>query len=254
MKNKNFNSLGLAFLIFFMTSPVIKQSYATEFVDLITSDQKKLEINYWPPRQANAPAIILVPDTRCDGKIFGELSSHLNKAGYAVIAMDMRYKDIIAKTKNIEDAISLIQKQDLYPLVDFDLESVMEFVKSKSEIDQNRICLIGTSLGSRVVIAGGRKYNVSAMILVSLSGEEAWPGGGNIKDLLEQYGARPILFISAERDWGGNYKAAEFNRKYFNWAKEKKDLKIWEGQGHGVDLLKSDQNIQYVIEWLKTNL
>lgn len=67
-------------------------------------------------------------------------------------------------------------------------------------------------------------------------------------------GNRPILFMTSEKDWGGNYKAAEHNKQYFDWAKGKKELKIWRGSAHGVDILDVKGAADFTIMWLKENL
>ena len=113
--------------------------------------------------------------------------------------------------------------------------------------------MLGTSYGSRVALHSGVKYNVKALVLVSLSGQEALPGKA-VQELLEEYGNKPILFMTSEKDWGGNYKAAEHNRLYFDWAKGKKKLKIWSGSAHGVDILDDKKATDFTIAWLKENL
>ena len=91
-------------------------------------------------------------------------------------------------------------------------------------------------------------------MLVSLSGEEALPGGKPIKALLKDYGEHPILFIAAEKDWGGDYKAAAHNRQYFEWANSPKQLKIWPGAGHGVELIEPQERLEFLIRWLREQM
>jgi hypothetical protein len=97
------------------------------------------------------------------------------------------------------------------------------------------------------------KYKVKALILVSLSGQEALPGKP-VQELLVEYGNKPVLFMTSEKDWGGNYKAAEHNKLYFDWAKGKKELKIWPGSAHGIDILDMKKTLDFTVMWLKENL
>jgi dienelactone hydrolase len=233
----------------FATTKITKES-----VTLITDDQTKLTGIYYRPLTPNAPGVILLPDTRCDKKHFGEFPSKLNEAGFGVLAMDFRYKDLIARSGTISEQISTIQKQDLNALVDHDMKSAIDFLSRQDGINPERISLLGTSLGSRVGLISGVKYKIKALVLISLSGQEAFPGGKSIRQLLEECGDRPILFMSSEKDWGGNYKAAEDNKLYFNWAKGEKELKIWQGSGHGIDILNRKEATEFVLSWLKTNL
>jgi dienelactone hydrolase len=227
---------------------------AEETVHIATDDGKKLKCTYFPPLKANAAGVILLPDTRCNRMNFDSVPRKLNEAGFAVLAMDLRYKDIIAKTKSRKDAISTIQKQDLMALVNYDAKSGVTFLSNKNEVDPERIAIIGTSLGSRIGIISGPKYDLKALVLISLSGETAVPNYKPIKQILADYGERPILFMTAKKDWGGNGKAAEHNKKYYEWKSGKKELKILSGSGHGVEILKENESTKFVISWLKENL
>jgi dienelactone hydrolase len=230
------------------------EARAEETVSITTDDAKALRCKYFPPAQSNSPGLILLPDTRCDAASFGSIPANLNKAGFAVLAMDLRYKDLIAKAGSRDKQISTVQKQDLMALVKYDAKSGINFLAGKKEVDPERIALIGTSLGSRVAIISGIEYNIKALVLVSLSGEIALPDYKPIKELLSDYGEKPILFMTAAKDWGGNYKAAEHNKLYYDWKTGKKELKIFSGSGHGVDLLKKKEALELVTAWLKSNL
>jgi len=116
-------------------------------VSITTEDGKELKCTYFPPPQSNASGVILLPDTRCDRMNFGSIPTKLIEADFAVLAMDLRYKDLIAKAKNREEQIRTIQKQDLMPLVKYDTKTGINFLSSKKEVDAERIALIGTSLG-----------------------------------------------------------------------------------------------------------
>lgn len=227
---------------------------SSESVKLITEDQKQIYATYYPPPSDNAPGVIFIPDARCDGILFGgRFPSNLNNAGFAVLVMDLRYKDLIARARGREEQIKLLQSQDTYAPVNYDLKSALDFLTAQKGVDPDRIALLGTSYGSRVALHSGAKYKVKALVLVSLSGQEALPGKA-VRELLEEYGGKPILFMTSEKDWGGNYKAAEHNKLYFGWAKGKKELKIWPGSDHGIDILDVRDASDFAIKWLKENL
>ena len=255
LKGKYFKLILFLFLVFlFSFAQFIAEGVAEETVDITTDDSQKLKSTYFAPTTPNAPGVILLPDTRCDRMNFGSIPRKLNEAGFAVLVMDLRYKDIIAKTKSRKDAISTIQKQDLMALVKYDAKSGIRFLSSKNEVDPERIALIGTSLGSRIGIISGVEYDLKALVLISLSGEVAFPSYKPIKQILSDYGEKPILFMTAKKDWGGRGKAAEHNKQYYEWKNGKKELKIWSGSGHGIEILKRKESVNFVISWLKNNL
>ena len=255
LKEKYPRIIFFSFLILLCSlAQFVTEAVAEETVVITTDDGKALKCTYFPPAQSNAPVVILLPDTRCDRMSFGSIPKKFNAAGFAVLAMDLRYKDIIAKAGSRKAQISTIQKQDLMALVKYDTKGGINFLSSKKEVDPERIALIGTSLGSRVAIISGVEYNLKALVLISLSGEEAFPDHKSIKQLLSDYGEKPILFMTATKDWGGDYKAAEHNKLYFDLKNGKKELKIWPGSGHGIQILKEKQATDFVISWLKNNL
>lgn len=112
----------------------------------------------------------------------------------------------------------------------------MDFLSKQNSVDPKRIGILGTSLGSRVALQSGVQYNLKALVLSSLSGEELFTTRKTpIKELLSEFGDKPILFMSYVKDWGNNFRAPEDNKSYMNVVKGKCELKIWPGEGHGVD-------------------
>jgi dienelactone hydrolase len=222
---------------------------------LLTEDSIQLEFDYYPAHHRDSPAVILLPDTRCDRRAFGALPAKLNQAGFAVLTMDLRYKDLIAKSGDIPKQIQTIQKQDLNVLVDQDVKSAIDFLSQQDEVDLKRLCLIGTSLGSRVALKAGVKYSTKALVLVSLSGKDVFTVGSDpIQQALSEYGDKLILFMTSERDWGNNHRAAEDNKLYLNWVKGKSELKIWPGSAHGMGIIKMSDASEFLVSWLRQNI
>jgi dienelactone hydrolase len=220
---------------------------------VVTVDKKSVDITYYPCDSERAPVVVLIPDTRCDRSVFRSLPTQLQKAGFSVVTTDLRYKTFLQGARNPQDMIRMLQSRDLYAPVTYDLKAVIDYVAQKKEIDPARIALLGTSYGSRVAIHGGVHYKATALVLVSLSGKEALPGR-TVRQLLEDYDDRPILFMTSEKDWGNNFRAAEDNKTYIGWGKGKRDLKIWPGSAHGADIVEGKEPSAFLIEWLKRNL
>lgn len=239
------------------TVPDTKSPQVTEqSVTLTTEDKKEISATFYKPAPLTpgAPGVILIPDTRCDRSVFDDFPIKLSKSGLAVLSMDLRFKDLIAQARSKEEAISLIKGQDLYAPMKYEIKSAVDFLAEQKGIHSSRIALIGASFGAREALISGVRYeNIKALVLVSLSGEEAIPGGKSVKTLLAEYGNRPVLFVTSEGDWGGDYKAAEHNKQYIKWAKGKKELKIYPGSGHGMSII-NDKASDFIISWLKNNL
>ena len=185
-----------------------KQGSAT----LVTDDQIKLDFDYYPAHQINSPTVILLPDTRCDRRNYGNFSAWLNEAGFGVMAIDFSYKNLIERSGNESKQIETIKRQNLDVLVDPDVKSAMDFLAREDSVDHKRICIIGTSLGSRVALKSGVNYNIKALVLISLSDQEIFTVGSTpIQKILSKYRDKPIFFMTSEGDWGNNFRAAEDN-------------------------------------------
>lgn len=221
---------------------------------IITDDGFKIDFDYYPALNPGSPAAILLPDTRCDRSSFGTFPGRLNEIGFNVLAMDFRYKDIIAKSENMAQQIHAIKEQDLDSLVDYDVKGAIEFLSGQINTDAKRICVVGTSLGSRVALSSAVRYGLEAMVLISLSGQEVFPGGVAVRTLLSEFGDKPALFITTENDWGNYNMAPADNRMYMNWVKGRGELKIWPGSEHGMEILERSEASQFILSWLKKNV
>lgn len=248
-------SLSITLALLIITVACATAQTNKSYAPLVTGDGIKLDFDYYPAILPSSPTVILLPDTRCDRKNFGAFPVKLNEAGFNVLVLDLRYKDLVSRARSREGAIQAISKQDLNILADQDVKSAIDYLSRQDNVDTKRICIIGTSLGSRVALQSGVKYNSNALVLISLSGEEIFLGGGTpIRQLLSEYGDRPILFMTSEKDWGNNYKAAEDNKGYVKSVKGRSELKIWSGSGHGVDILNKSEASEFVLSWLRKNI
>lgn len=249
-------SLSITLLLLIITVACATAQTKKNYTPLVTGDGIKLDFDYYPANFPSSPTVILLPDTRCDRKNFGTFPAKLNEAGFNVLALDLRYKDLLSRTRSRQEAIQTISRQDLYILADQDVKSAIDYLLRQDNVDPKRICIIGTSLGSRVALQSGVKYNAKALVLISLSGEEIFltSGGTPIRQLLSEYGDRPILFMTSEKDWGNNYKAAEDNKGYVKSVKGISELKIWPGSDHGVDILNKREVSEFVLSWLRKNI
>ena len=96
--------LSMALLLVIIAVGCATTQTAQRSVALATGDQIKLDFDYYPAHRPNSPAVILLPDTRCDRKLFGSFPAMLNEAGFGVMAIDFKYKraikEIAADIKN----------------------------------------------------------------------------------------------------------------------------------------------------------
>jgi dienelactone hydrolase len=125
-----------------ITFLILSQQVTAETI--VTADGKTIGISYYRPPSEGAPAVVLIPATPCDRSEYRYLPSRMQKAGFAVVTMDMRYKELMhAERRSREEAIRTLQSQDLYAPVNYDVKAVLSYLAGKKEIDQTRIVLLG---------------------------------------------------------------------------------------------------------------
>jgi alpha/beta superfamily hydrolase len=106
-----------------------------------------------------------------------------------------------------------------------------------------RIALVGHSFGGAVVIsAGAMSAEVAAVIPMSTQTYGA--------DLAPQVSPRPLLLIHGTRDEILPHVCSEL---VYAAAKEPKELKLYEGSGHGLDRVRSEL-LEFVPQWLEEKL
>ncbi len=123
--------------------------------------------------------------------------------------------------------------------------SAVAFAKTQGA---TRVVLVGASIGGLAVIAAATRTN--ALAVVSLSAPTDWSGVGTGDDFLKDM-HMPKLFAAAERD-----DAADSVRHLYDVALEPKQLQMYVGAAHGVELLnQSDEGPfnRLVLTFIQTN-
>jgi pimeloyl-ACP methyl ester carboxylesterase len=137
-----------------------------------TSDSVKIAADYYPPAVEageRAPVAILVHMYPADRTSWEPLVPHLRKAGFAVLAYDIR-----GTGGSIEPADKNLQKmykdQDpaLFKDAWKDAEAAKKWLSTKPECDVNKIAMIGASIGCSISLEyGSRDGAVRAIVCLS---------------------------------------------------------------------------------------
>lgn len=153
--------------------------------------------------------------------IFARLAEQLTKDGIASLRVD--YRD----------------PNDLY-------ESVMDTLAGVSllaGIGFKRLALVGHSFGGAVVISAA-PYSDKVQAVVGLSSQSA--GAQKVADVAP----RPLLLVHGTDDKIIPVRAANL---IYEWAREPKELKLFEGSGHG--LLECKEELDLLLkDWLVDRL
>jgi dienelactone hydrolase len=225
-----------------------------EPLTLTTDDGQRLSATYYPALNPGTPAVILLPDARCDRSAFDKLPLHLHRAGFGVLSIDFRYKNLVGRAGSREEAIRLIGTQDLESVADYDAKSAIDFLTLHGGVDRSRIALVGTDLGANVALTSGVLYGAGALVLISLSENGTILRRGSVEGLLRQFAPRPALFMVSEKDQEGDPQAVEDNRRYYDGYRGKKDMSVCPGSANGAEILKTRKGRNLLLSWLKENL
>lgn len=104
--------------------------------------------------------------------------------------------------------------------------SAVEFARTQGA---TRVALVGASIGGLAVVAAAAHTNALAVVSVSAPGE--WSGIGAADDYLQDL-HMPKLFVAAQLD-----DAADSVRHMYDVALQPKQLQMYTGSAHGVELV-----------------
>lgn len=168
-------------------------------VSFTTDDNLVIFAGYTPAKDSNekAPVAILLHMYRSDRSAFGALPAHLHRAGFAVLAVDLRGHGESVGIPEMGLARRVADRdKSLFAAMDRDVEAAYHWIVEQPGIDPSRIALVGASVGSSVALDyAARDKSVDAV--VCLTPGTAYLGLDSIS-AVEKYGKRPLLLIAAE--------------------------------------------------------
>ncbi|MCA9249987.1 MAG: alpha/beta fold hydrolase [Phycisphaerae bacterium] len=163
-----------------------------------TDDGVTIVGDYFPPTgRAISPAAILLHMYNHDRSTWTPLIKPLHEAGFAVLAIDLR-----GHGESIEPAdmklVDRVQERDpkLFNDMHKDAQAAIKWVRTQPNVDQERLVLIGASVGCSVSIdTMAREPSVDAIVCMT-------PGtnylGVDSAEQILKTGDRPILLLATE--------------------------------------------------------
>jgi dienelactone hydrolase len=172
----------------------------TEKVSFVTQDNIVIHGGYTaaPRRGAvKAPIAILLHMYRHERSIFDPLVPHLHRAGFAVLAIDLRGhgESVGPPEMGLADRVASRDPR-LFQSMDRDVEAAYLWLAGQPGVDLARFVLIGASVGCSVALDYAvSDRSVDAVICLT-------PGtnylGINSSADVRKYGERPLLLIASE--------------------------------------------------------
>lgn len=217
-------------------------------IELNTQDGLVLKGTYFPPKHNNAPVVILMHMLSRNRGDWSELVPQLRESGYAVLAYDARGHGDSVVQNGTRKSFHRFSPADYQDMIN-DVQAAYNYLIDREEVDNKRIGLVGASIGANLALNfAARRSDIATLILIS-------PGldyrGIKTEEAITDYGARPVLFVTAKKDSSSAQAVMMLNMK----ATGKKETRTYSGNDHGTHLLGANKGLEKeIIKWLNKTL
>jgi dienelactone hydrolase len=222
---------------------------AVQAVLLNTADQVKLAGDWYSPAgvgDTKVPAVLLVHGFGQDRTQWDAfVRERLLPAGFAALTLDLRghgaSKEKAGASLSAEEGWSSDPKQ--FPL---DINTAIQWLKARSDVDVNRIAMIGCELGADLAfLASGKYEEVRSAVVIS-------GNAGNAEALAKSapdFQPHSILFLATQGDSQAASSAREFEKRTGFPVR----VEIYENsEARGIKILQDfPDSAGLVIDWLK---
>ena len=216
-------------------------------VSFETTDGVQLVADYYPPAKNDAPAIILLHMFKSDRSAWVPLVPHLHKAGFAVLAIDMRgHGGSLEPTyMRLRDRV-FDRDATLFNAMYKDVEAGYAFLLGEGGLDMTRVGVVGASVGTSVGIMAASKNPAIDAVVCMTAGDNYL--GVNSVDHIKECRGQPILLMALEDE----RRATDILVKLNSDA----EAKIYHGKGaHGTRMFgKVDGVEKDIVAYLKKHL
>ena len=244
MRKRMILGAAMAFAFLLPYSAFAQNSPPTP-VKVNTSDRFNIAGDYYPGSDGK-PGVILshmLNRNRSDWKSFAKV---LQALGYHVLAIDLRgHGESLFNEKPVP--WRKLSKNS-FARVSNDVTAAAAWLRKQKGVDQNRIALVGASVGANASLVAASLKNSGIKTAVLLS-----PGinfrGVKTDEAIKAYGG-PVLIVVSEAD-----KYSAESSTYLAEHSKTSTLKIYKGKSHGTMILLEREDLSgIIIDWLKEKL
>jgi pimeloyl-ACP methyl ester carboxylesterase len=202
-------------------------------VRLTTADGVALAGLYYAPSAQAAPGVLLLHQRGGRKENWTSLAQLLQKSGYAVMTVDFRGH---GQSKGVVNWFG----------ADQDVISAFDYLKAQSEVDPNRIAIIGASIGTQeaITFAAAHPDEVRGVALLSTFTSR------EIERAVQTYPG-PLLLIATE----GDKAATQVTRQLAKLVPTAEVHLLKNSDRHGTQMLRSGLNIEAILlDWVAETL
>jgi dienelactone hydrolase len=224
-----------------------RTSVSSQAVQLTTSDQVKLAADWYAPRgvEGKLPAVLLVHGFGHDKSQWDDfVKERLFPGGFAALSLDLRGHGGSKQKAGVPLSAEAGWRSDpkQFPL---DIEAAIEWLKSRGEVDANRIAMIGCDIGADLAFLASGKYE-AVRAAIAISGN-----AGNARTLasaVADFQPHSILYIATQGDLQGVSSARELEKRTGFPVR----VQVYDSEARSVQILQEiPEAAGLVVDWLK---
>jgi dienelactone hydrolase len=194
--------------------------------------------------EKGGPAILLLHQCNADRRIYDQLATMLNTAGYNVLAFDWRG---FGSSKAGEYTDFSTQRQKIGERMPGDVDAALKFVTSQSTVNGRALGVVGGSCGVHQAIQASRRHP-EIRTLVLLSGSTDSAGEAYIKSSPKL----PVLGAASEED---KDSAAAIKKILALSAHPDSRVEMFKDAGHAASMFAKQPDLEAdIVIWFRSNL
>jgi len=215
------------------------QTNNMEKINLTTSDGWTIVANYWP---SPGNVVILLHKFASDKSEFTSFANELNSKGYAVIAMDFRGHGESTTRNGKTVTWNSFTNADFNDMVK-DVAAAREWLANKG---YDEFAIVGASIGANTALNYAVNDSAVKTIVLLSPGLEF---KGIVTNQTIRNFTKPIFIVASNED---TYSARSATILYES-TQGKKEIKLYDGAGHGVAMFARTDLDRLILNWLKDN-
>ena len=196
------------------------------------------------PVEKVGPAILLLHQCNADRRIYEQLATMLNGAGYNVLAFDFRG---FGGSRAGADTELAPNRQSIVERLPGDVDAALSFLTSQSTVNKRALGVVGGNCGVNQAVHAARRHP-EIRTLVVLSGGTDADGEAYVKDSPRI----PILGVASEEDT----TAAAATKTLVGLSMNRESrVEMLRDAGHAASMFSRQPELQAdIVIWFRSNL
>ena len=194
--------------------------------------------------EKGGPAVLLLHQCNADRRIYDQLATMLNTAGYNVLAFDWRG---FGDSKAGEYTSFQAARQKVLERMPGDVDAALKFLTSQNTVNARALGVVGGSCGVNQAIQASRRHS-EVRTLVLLSGGTEADGETHVKSSPKL----PVLGAASEEDKDA---AASIRKIVGLSAHPDSRVEMFKDAGHAASMFAKQPDLEAdIVIWFRSNL